>query len=102
VARQLLFTSEQHLRLAEALEAKAREEFDPELAVEFARKAALSRVCAELANLEIASSLDFGCLFQSCVSLCTLADIRGRERSAPEAKITVHDEVLVSPHWIGD
>jgi len=46
------FTSEQHLRRAQALETAAREAFDPEVAAEYARAAALFRICAKLASLE--------------------------------------------------
>jgi len=46
------FSSDHHARIAEALDTAAREESDSTLAAEYARKAALSRVCAKLANLD--------------------------------------------------
>jgi hypothetical protein len=49
---QMRFTSEQHLRRAQALEAAARQELDPEVALEYARKAALCRVCANLTSIQ--------------------------------------------------
>jgi hypothetical protein len=48
----MYFTSKEHLQRAEALEAAARDEFDPEAAAEYARKAALCRVCAMLGSIE--------------------------------------------------